>query len=422
MNHDNPCGAGLRALALALALTLAPGAHGEGAHPSDATLAALIIERLQLMPAVAAHKWHHRLPIEVPERETAVLAAARRDALRLGLQVGPVADFMTAQMTAAKALQRHSFERWAAGAAVPEAPDLDAVLRPRLIELGSAILRSARHSALRDGDLEPLLKTGLDPALVARLEATAQRLVTYPDRLTQILDGGVLRVGTTGDYPPFSHRPDGPTATYAGIDIDLARDLATSLGVTLELVATSWPTLLEDLAAGHWDIAMSGVSRTLQRLRTGTLSRGYHSGGKAPIARCDRAAGFGDLAAIDRPDVRVIVNPGGTNEAFVDGRLRQARKVIHEDNRTIFDALMAGRADVMITDRIEVTLMHRRHPELCATMGTNLSYQEKAYLLPVDWRWLHYVDSWLALRLADGTLDRTFERQGLTRTPVAGAR
>jgi len=412
-------GARCSVLALVLVLALAPEARGEAAAPDGSPLAALIAERLQLMPAVAAYKWHRQLPIEAPAREAAVLAAARRDALRLGLALGPVAEFMGAQMTAAKALQQQYFERWAAGEPVPAAPDLERRLRPRLLELGTAILEAARHGPLRAGEIEPLLESGLDPTLLAALEASARRLTVYPNRLRQVLDAGVLRVGTTGDYEPFSHRPK-PTAAYQGIDIDLARDLAESLGVALELVATSWPTLLEDLAAGHWDIAMSGVSRTLPRLRAASLSRGYHSGGKTPIARCDRAADFASLAAIDRPEVRVIVNPGGTNEAFVDGRLQQARKVTHDDNRTIFDALLSDRADVMITDRIEVTLMSRRHPELCATMAADLSYQEKAYLLPADWRWLDYVDGWLSLRLADGTVDRIFERHGITRTPAAG--
>lgn len=416
-----PRSARLIILALAFALALAANPRGEAAAPAASPLAALIVERLQLMPAVAAHKWHRELPIEVPAREAAVLAAARRDALRLGLEVGPVADFMQAQMTAAKALQQQHFERWAAGEPVPAAPDLDNRLRPKLLELGTAILETARHEPLRTGELEPLVAAGLDRTLVTALEASARRLTVYPNRLRQVLDAGVLRVGTTGDYAPFSHRPE-PAAAYQGIDIDLARDLAEGLGVALELVATSWPTLLEDLAGGHWDIAMSGVSRTLPRLRAASLSRGYHSGGKTPIARCDRAADFASLAAIDRPGVRVIVNPGGTNEAFVDGRLSQARKVTHADNRTIFHALIEGRADVMITDRIEVTLVSRRHPELCATMASNLSYQEKAYLLPGDWRWLDYVDGWLSLRLADGTVDRVFERHGLTRTPTAEAR
>ncbi|NIN12110.1 MAG: transporter substrate-binding domain-containing protein, partial [Gemmatimonadales bacterium] len=56
----------------------------------------------------------------------------------------------------------------------------------------------------------------------------------------------------TGDYPPFSHRvaADQP---YHGADIDLGRELARTLGAEARFVATTWPTLMNDLAAGRYD-------------------------------------------------------------------------------------------------------------------------------------------------------------------------
>ncbi|MDZ7686146.1 MAG: transporter substrate-binding domain-containing protein [Gammaproteobacteria bacterium] len=105
----------------------------------------------------------------------------------------------------------------------------------------------------------------------------------FPSRLEQILATGTLRVGTTGDYAPFSFSSDGEQ--FEGIDIELAHDLAESLDVRLELVHTTWPTLEKDLAAGRYDIAMSGVSRTLARQRHGYSSPPYHVGGKTPIVR-----------------------------------------------------------------------------------------------------------------------------------------
>ena len=106
----------------------------------------------------------------------------------------------------------------------------------------------------------------------------------------------------------------------------------------------------------------------------------------------------------------MIVNPGGTNERFVDERLEQAQKVLHSDNRTIFSALLAGKADLMVTDSIEVTLQALRNPGLCATMRETLTYQEKAYYMPADAELARFVDTWLSLRLADGTVEEAFER------------
>lgn len=53
-----------------------------------------------------------------------------------------------------------------------------------------------------------------------------------PNLLDGILDEGMLRVGTTGDYLPFTWLDSGQ---YEGIDIDLVSDLARSLNVEIKL-------------------------------------------------------------------------------------------------------------------------------------------------------------------------------------------
>ncbi len=366
---------------------------------------AVMAQRLGLMRDVAAFKWLNHLPIEDPARERVVLQAAVREGLRHGIRPESSRRFFRVQMEAAKDIQRYWFRRWQDGEPPRDAPDLQGVTRPRLLELGRRILEGLAEAApLHDADAfrRALTVEGLEEARVAELLEAVRSIRRYPHRLARILDTGVLRVGTTGDYAPFSFSQDGET--YTGVDIDLARDLATGLGVELVLVATSWPTLMQDLAEGRFDIAMSGVSRTPERARRGYFSRPYHVGGKMPIARCEDARRFGSLAAIDQPGVRVIVNPGGTNERFVDTRLSQAEKVLHRDNRTIFSALAAGAADVMITDAIEVTLQARKYPELCGTMETTLNRQEKAYLMPKDEALNRFVDEWLGQRLGDGTV------------------
>lgn len=386
----------------------------------------LMQERLSLMPAVAAHKWRAGEPIEDAAREAVVLAAAVTDGLRFGITPASSTRLFEAQIAAAKAVQAHAFEAWRGGAPLPPPEALDAELRPRLSALGERILTVA--GALPDRSVhdralfERLLAVpGLTSVHLEALFDAVASLQRYANRLEQVLDAGVLRVGTTADYAPFSHAD--ANGVPVGIDIDLARDLAGALGVRLELVATSWPTLMDDLAGGRYDVAMSGVSRTLARARLAYLSPPYHVGGKTPIARCDRRGAFTSLADIDRPEVRVVVNPGGTNQAFVDAHIRRAQVIVHPDNRTIFDELVAGRADVMITDRIEVALQTGRRRELCATMAGNLNYQEKAYLLPADDRWREFVSTWLSLAMAEGRVAAAFRAHGVEAAlPAPGPR
>ena len=231
--------------------------------------------------------------------------------------------------------------------------------------------------------------------LLASLPAQAQAV------LDAILARGVVRVGLTGDYRPFSIK-DG-AGTFTGLDVDMAESLARGLGVKLEIVPTAWPTLMADLHAQKYDIGMGGISVTLERAKTAAFSAPVMRTGKAPIARCTDQARFATLAEIDRPGTRVITNPGGTNERFARANVKQAEIVVFPNNAAIFDELVAGRADVMMTDAVETRLQQRLHPELCAIHPDQpFDFSELAYLLPRDPALKAWVDTWLHISAETG--------------------
>jgi len=249
--------------------------------------------------------------------------------------------------------------------------------------------------ASRFRSVSPLILLACALAALA-LPAAAQT------RLDDILAHGVLRVGTTGDYPPFTARAaDGG---YSGLDIDLAQSLGAALGVRVEFVPTRWADLTHDLDAGAFDIAMGGVSVSLERQKQAYFSAPYLRDGKTPIARCADKQKFETLAAIDRPDVAVIVNPGGTNEKFDRAHLKAARIEVWSDNLSIFDRLEKGGADLMITDATETLYQQKLHPgSLCAIHpDAPFDFSEKAYLLPRDEALKQFVDQWLHINQASG--------------------
>ncbi len=229
-------------------------------------------------------------------------------------------------------------------------------------------------------------------------------------RLDDILSRGTLKVGTTGDYQPFSFRL-GRTHDFIGLDIELASDLAAALGVTLELVPTSWPKLLEDLRSGAFDVALSGVSITFERQRVGVFSMPYLRDGKTPITRCEHRTHFQTLADIDRPTVRLIVNPGGTNERFARAHAPHAQLTVASDNLTVFERLAAGDADVMVTDAIEARLQQRLHPGLCAVHPeAPFDVSEKAVLMQRDFALAAFVDQWLRQAISKGAVHEATDR------------
>jgi len=335
--------------------------------------------------------------------------------------------FFRLQIELAKIIQKGWIENWQVEGLVSTkkdiVTDLKTEIRPKLIALGTQLVEQlplALPELNGAESFDQYLKT-VDTAITTRFVTSEMKRELFQSLLqirklsprdnnvlANILNSGVLRVGTTGDYPPFSYIDDG-SEKYSGIDIDLARNLAGSLGVELQLISTSWPDLMADLAADKYDVGMSGISRTLLRQRTAFFSKAYSTGGKTPIVHCDAVAELNSLHKIDRSAVRVIVNPGGTNEKFVRKHINNAQLIVYPDNTRIFNQIIDKHADVMITDAIEVKLQQQLHPELCAAMpGELFTHAEKGYLMPQDIALKEYVDAWLRELIQTGVSDSTF--------------
>jgi cyclohexadienyl dehydratase len=228
-------------------------------------------------------------------------------------------------------------------------------------------------------------------------------------RLDEVLKAGKLRVCTPGDYRPFSLlKPDGG---YEGLDIDLAQSAAKALGVQVEMVKTSWPKLMDDFVE-KCDIAVGGISVSTERAKRAGFSAAYMVNGKAPITRCENVAKFQTVADLNKPSVTVITNPGGSNERFVRANLPQAKVVVYNDNVTIFDEILKGHADVMISESVETLVQQKLRPGLCAVNPDKpLQYGEMAYLLPRgDAAMKQWVDTWLHLAKASGEYDRIVDK------------
>jgi cyclohexadienyl dehydratase len=228
-------------------------------------------------------------------------------------------------------------------------------------------------------------------------------------RLDEIMKRGTLRVGLTGDYLPFSSF-DKATSTFHGFDVDMAEALGKALGVKVEYVHTAWPQLMKDFEANDFDIAMGGVSITLDRQKKGMFSTPTMREGKTPIARCADKGKYQTIADIDQPGTRVIVNSGGTNERFVRANVKNAEIKIYNDNVTIFDEIAKGNADLMITDASETRYQQKLHPGvLCAVHPEKpFDFAEKAYWLQRDAAFKAFVDQWLHIAIEDGSFKKIY--------------
>jgi cyclohexadienyl dehydratase len=199
-------------------------------------------------------------------------------------------------------------------------------------------------------------------------EDNATEVMNQPT-ITRILERGTLQVGTTGDYRPLSFcEPE--TGEYWGFGIKMAEEIAEYLGVAIQFVPTSWPTLTADVLAEPqmFDLAIGGITITDARCETMLMSDGYLANGKTILCRALEADRYQSLADIDKPEVRVMVNPGGLNEKFANENLTHATIIVHQKNEEIPTLIAEGEADVMITEITEAPYYVQTDTRLAAPL------------------------------------------------------
>jgi chorismate mutase len=182
-----------------------------------------------------------------------------------------------------------------------------------------------------------------------------------------------LRVGTSSDYPPFSH-------AGVGFDVEVAGRLARHLDARVEWVQFRWEDLRRRVRAGDFDIAMSGVTWRPDRAVIGWMTRAVAAGGPCVVGAADPA--------------RVGVNRGGFLERWARGRFRDAQIHTVDDNLSLAPRLVAGELDAFVTDSFELPHVARSDwPSRCEPPLERKVYwiapQRAATLGPE-------IDAWLA--------------------------
>jgi cyclohexadienyl dehydratase len=227
---------------------------------------------------------------------------------------------------------------------------------------------------------------------------------------------GKILIGTTGDYRPLSFcEPE--TGEYWGFGIEMAREMAAELGVGIEFVKTSWPTLTADVLAEPqiFDLAIGGITITDARRETMLMSDGYLANGKTILCRKSDADRFQSLADLDKPEVRVMVNPGGLNEKFANEDLTHATIIVHQKNEEIPTLVAEGKADVMITEITEAPYYVQADSRLAAPLlNEPFTHGEIGVLMRKGQDdLLLMVNNLIRKMKSDGSLRRLHEKYGL---------
>jgi polar amino acid transport system substrate-binding protein len=141
--------------------------------------------------------------------------------------------------------------------------------------------------------------------------------------LQDIKGSGKLRIGVEAAYVPFTFRKDGKIIGY---DIDLADVLCEDLGVKPEIIDTAWTGVIPSLYAKKFDMIMTSLSYTAERMQRVGYSIPY---AEASMAMLIRASDAGTLKSTDDLVGKVVATKLGTPSELIAKKIEadlKARK------------------------------------------------------------------------------------------------
>jgi len=231
-------------------------------------------------------------------------------------------------------------------------------------------------------------------------------------QLSKVLDAGVLRVAVLPDFPPWSvQKPDG---SFEGYEIDIAKELADSLGVDLKLVSTDGDSRLPLLQSNRVDVNVSAWTATNERAQAVGFTIPYdaHGAGVLFPAGADIES-YDDLAG-----KKVAVARGSTNDTIMTNDFPDTEVVRFESIADVIGAVKAGKVDAAVESSVTVAEEAKKDSKLDAISDPPLEPSLVSMgVLPGDQVWINYLNNFIRNLIASGE-DNKLHQKWL-QTPLA---
>ena len=231
--------------------------------------------------------------------------------------------------------------------------------------------------------------------------------------LDDIMKSGVLKVGTTGDFPGWSFK-NPETNEYEGFDIDVAKSLAESMGVEVEFVPTDWKNLVSGVVSSKYHMT-SSASITTQRAITAGYSNSYYGTGTVAMTLAKNIDNFLNWESINSSNVKVAVTLGTVFQNEAKKSFSNAELIAVEAPAREYQEVISGRADVSLTSKVDAEKLVSLYPELAMINANNPKNAKLfAILLPRgDQEWINFINHWISDQKNRGFFDQTAEKFGL---------
>lgn len=233
--------------------------------------------------------------------------------------------------------------------------------------------------------------------------------------LAQIKASGELRIGCEAAYVPFTYRQDGKIVGY---DVELAEVLCKSLGVKPNFIDTAWAGVIPSLYAKKFDVIMSSMSYTKERLERVAFSIPYAEASQALLVRAADAAAIKSGADLNNKILAVkLGSPGQILQERINAGLKSGGGAGFKELRTFDDhpsayvALAQNRVDGVLNTLATLAMVLKDAPGKYAIVkGLGADNWAGIAARKEDTELVAWLNTELGKLRADGTLFRLQEK------------
>lgn len=206
------------------------------------------------------------------------------------------------------------------------------------------------------------LKTILATACVL-LGATAAIPVAAQEQGTidQIKERGVLRVPAILNEDPYFNK-DPRTGEWRGFVIDMAGDIAATLGVELEIIESTWANSILDVQSGKADIALALTALPSRALAIAFSAPTYYNSFVVVSPKAEFATAT--WASLNDPSVTLAVDLGSAQDLITQRYLPKANVLRFKTRDEAILAVAGGKADAIVNTVLNSVVMVKRNPAL----------------------------------------------------------
>ncbi|HBE93805.1 MAG TPA: hypothetical protein DDW55_15305, partial [Gammaproteobacteria bacterium] len=178
--------------------------------------------------------------------------------------------------------------------------------------------------------------------------------------LSAIEKRGKLVLGTSGNMPSMSETRDGKVV---GFDIDLARLMASGMGVKLDIKTMAFDKLLSALEKGDVDVVISNVTINPERNMRVVFVGPYMTSGKCIVTKKDALAKAEEATDLNTSDTRLATLAGSTSAVFAKALLPKATLTLVDDYEKAVTMVNSDTIGGLLTDYPICLSILKRYPD-----------------------------------------------------------